>query len=454
MMHWTLSDMAAAIDAQRIGNDCVINGISIDTRTLQTGQLYLAIAGDRYDGHAFIEQAEQAGAAALLLQQPSTSALPQLIVADTRIALGQLAASWRQKMPAKLIGVTGSNGKTTVKEMLAAICNGQGPTLATQGNLNNDIGVPLTLLQLQPSHDYAVIEMGANHPGEIAYTSVLAAADVVVINNVGAAHIEGFGDLDGVARSKGEIIDSLGATGTAILNRDDHYFPSWLSRAGQRHVISFGFDASASVSARNSSTHLSADGFVTTFDAVIEGQSSTMQLQLAGDHNVKNALAATAAALAIGLPLATIQKGLRQLQPVTGRMQPLTGRLGNWIIDDSYNANPSSLAAGLAVLPANRENWVVLGAFGELGNDSPALHRDMGQLLKQHPVSRLLATGDHARYSVEAFGDNGQFFETQADLIAALQQQLIGHEILFIKGSRAQHMERVVAALVDHYRTH
>lgn len=451
-MKLQLSDIAQAVKGELVGHDAVVGGVGIDTRTLGAGELYVAINGKNFDGHAFIDKAEQAGAAAALVERKAATGLPQVIVNYSRLALAELAGFWRGQLPVKVVGVTGSNGKTTVKEMIAAILGAQGKTLFTQGNLNNDIGVPLTLLKLDAGHRYAVIEMGANHPGEIAYTSRYARADVSVITNVGAAHIEGFGDIEGVARTKGEIIESLGPQGVAVLNRDDAFYDFWRQLAGKRKTVSFGLGDAAEVRAENIGTVLENQGFVTRFELKAPAANLPIHLNLAGEHNVKNALAAAAAAMQFGVDWQDIKLGLEQVKPVTGRMQPLLGRKGNIVIDDTYNANPASLRAALDVLGSNDNNWLILGAFGELGEDSPAIHRQMGTLIKSMPVRRLFAVGELAKQTVEAFGTGGQFFDSQEQLIDALNQAITGEETLLVKGSRAQKMENVVAAMVDNFR--
>jgi UDP-N-acetylmuramoyl-tripeptide--D-alanyl-D-alanine ligase len=423
---------------------------SINTRTLQAGDVYIAIKGPVYDGHDFIEQAIQAGALAVIAQRPVSSTVPVIIVNDTRQALAQLAAAWRQHANALIVGVTGSNGKTTVKEMLAAILAVKAPVLYTQGNLNNEIGVPLTLLRLQEAHRFAVIEMGANHVGEIAYTSACAQPDIVVINNVGDAHLEGFGSIDGVARAKGEIIASLKATGVAILNRDDRFYDDWLKLAGNHKSSSFGVNANADFRAEAITTGMLAQAFNTQFTLVTPTDRLRITLHLAGQHNVLNALAASAAASALGIPLEQIQQGLASMQPVKGRMQPLAGQQGNVLIDDTYNANPSSLKAALEVLAAcDGERWLALGAFGELGPDSLKLHADLAVLIKNSGVTRLFATGADTQATVNAFGAGATYFAAQEDLINTLKQALSPNITLLIKGSRAQRMENVAIALMD-----
>lgn len=453
-MNLQLIDIARAVQGRLLGEDVAVTGVGIDTRTLKSGDLYVAIKGQQFDGHDFCDKAAHAGAGALLVSQTIDSPLPQILVANTRLALAELAGYWRKALPVKIAGVTGSNGKTSVKEMIAAIFATQGNTLYTQGNLNNDIGVPLTLLRLNETHRYAVIEMGANHPGEIAFTSRYAQADVSVITNVGPAHIEGFGSIDGVATAKGEIFENLAPRGIAVLNRDDRFYDFWIrEKVGNRKHVSFGFADDADVRAENIQSRLEEQGFTTQFDLLTQSARQTMQLNLAGEHNVKNALAAAAVAMQFGIDLPAVKRGLEQMQPVTGRMQPIVGRKGNIVIDDTYNANPASLKAALdAVGQSPQPVWLVLGAFGELGADSPAIHAELGEMIKASPVKQLFATGALAKHTVEAFGEGGQFFDSQTALIDTLNRAISGTEILLIKGSRAQKMEQVVAALVDNFR--
>jgi UDP-N-acetylmuramoyl-tripeptide--D-alanyl-D-alanine ligase len=453
MTTMNLSEIAQIVQGELAGTDVTVTSVSIDTRTLKPGDLYVGIKGHQFDGNTFIEQAEAAGAGAALLHQGFQTALPCITVADTRLALGQLASAWRDKANARIVGITGSNGKTTVKEMVAAILSVDGPVLYTQGNLNNDIGVPLTLLKLDGQHRYGVIEMGANHLGEIAYTSQLAKADVVILNNAGAAHLEGFGNLEGVARAKGEIIETLKQDGIAVLNKDDAYFNYWQGLAGERQIISFGLSGDALIKAKAVSTEIRNGNFVTTFKLETPAGGETINLRLAGQHNVSNALAAAAAGLALGLNLAQIKQGLEQVKPVTGRLQLLTGKLGNLVIDDTYNANATSLKAGLDVLKTcGSKPWLVLGAFGELGPGSARIHQEMGKLIKSSGVMRLLAVGPDAKNTVDVFGEGAVFFASQDELIKALERELTGDEAILIKGSRSQRMENIAAALVDNYR--
>ena len=452
-MKMMLSEIAKEINGEHIGCDVEIASISIDTRAIQPGELYVAIKGHQFDGNEFVDRAEQASAIAAILNKGFATTLPHIRVADTRLALAQLAGAWRDKATAKVVGITGSNGKTTVKEMVAVILGVDGPVLYTKGNLNNDIGVPLTLLRLNEEHRYAVIEMGANHSGEIAYTSTYAKSDVVILNNAGAAHIEGFGSLDGIAKGKGEIIETLKPNGIAALNKDDKYFEYWLSVAGNRKVLSFGLCEGADITARNIQTKIIDNAFVTAFDLVTSSTVLKVHLNLAGPHNVLNALAATAAGIALGLSLEQIKAGLESVKPVTGRMQLLVGRLGNIIIDDTYNANADSLKVGLDVLVnCTGKHWVALGAFGELGSESEKIHEEIGKLMSSKGVVRLLAIGSDAKNTVRVFGKGATFFDSQDELIGALKEELKGDETILIKGSRTQRMENVAAALVENFR--
>jgi UDP-N-acetylmuramoyl-tripeptide--D-alanyl-D-alanine ligase len=458
-MKMMLSDCAKAIQGDLIGEDAAFESVSINTRTIKPSQLYIAIKGQVFDGHQFVDQATNAGASGAIVEKRFESTLPQIIVKDARLALAELAGTWRKSVNKEngqsldVIGVTGSNGKTTVKEMVAAILAINKPVLFTHGNLNNDIGVPLTLLKLNKQHRYAVIEMGANHAGEIAYTSHYVDADVVIITNAGAAHIAGFSSLDGVAKAKGEIIETLKKTGTAIINHDDEYFPYWKSVAGNRVLISFGLSAGADVTANDIKENIHNNAFSTQFELITNQGSIDITLKLAGRHNVLNALAASAASLALGVNMTQIKHGLESIVPVTGRLQPLISRKGAIVIDDTYNANSASLNVALDVL-ANLKGklWVVLGAFGELGPNSQKIHEEIGALIKSRGVARLLAVGEDCKKTVEAFGVGATFYEEQQDLIAALKQELKGDETILIKGSRAQRMETVVATLVDDFR--
>ncbi len=323
-----LSDINRAVHGRLLGGEAAIASVSIDTRTLQPGDLYIAIRGEHFDGNDFVPQAEQAGAAAVLVERQVETRLPAIVVADTRQALADMAAAWREELSLPLCGVTGSNGKTTVKEMLAAILAVRAETLATRGNFNNDIGLPLTLLRLQDEDACAVVEMGANHPGEIGYLSRIARPDVAFLNNAGAAHLEGFGSLGGVARAKGEILEELSDEGIAVFNTDDRIYAYWRQLAGVMAVLSLALDSAADVTASDVKTGIRKERFVSEFTVQADQQSLPVAMPLAGRHNRMNALAAIAAAQVLGAGKEDIEQGLASLQPVSGRLLLLTGRSG------------------------------------------------------------------------------------------------------------------------------
>jgi UDP-N-acetylmuramoyl-tripeptide--D-alanyl-D-alanine ligase len=449
MITLTLNEISEILKAELVGTSVPISGLSIDTRTLSRGDIYLAIKGEQFDGHDFIAQAQQQGAGALIVSKKGDTDLPQLVVKDTRIALAELAGAIRNKLQLKVCAITGSNGKTTVKEMIATILAVNSQVLFTQGNFNNDIGVPLTLLRLK-QQQYAVIEMGANHRGEIAYTSHYARPDVAVITNVGPAHIEGFGSIEGVANAKAEIIQSLDEDGIAILNADDHFYGLWKGLAEERKVLSFGLKQAADISAENIITQVQDQQFKTCFDLVADGNKVPVELVLAGEHNVKNALAASAACLALGIDLKQIQTGLKRVKVVNGRLQLFASDSGIKLINDTYNANPASLAVALEVLKQYPgEKWLALGAFGELGADSERIHSEMGRDIKNAGVQRLFATGAMAENTVQAFGVGAEYFAAQDDLIKSVKEQITPEQTLLVKGSRAQKMEVVVNALLN-----
>ena len=442
-----LSVAARLLEAEISGDDAIFTAVGTDSRRLPKDALFVALSGPNFDGHAFIAAAREQGARATLVSRWVDDPLPQLRVADTRLALGQLAAACRACFTGPLIALTGSNGKTTLKEMLAAILRRRGATLATEGNLNNDIGVPLTLLRLQVDHQYAVIEMGANHHGEIAYLTELARPDVAIINNAGACHLEGFGDVAGVARGKGEIFQGLNPAGVAIINRDDPYADYWLSLNPNRRTVDFGLDRPAAVRAQV------LDAATNHFRLITPAGETEIRLPLSGRHNIRNALAAAAAALTVGATLDDIRDGLESLHEVSGRLQRLRGRHGGTVIHDAYNANPSSLAAALhAVSLGPERKWLVLGDMIELGPTADERHAQSGQEARTVGFERLFALGEHSRAAAAAFGVGGQHFSNLESLVAALQQDLEnGTEppVILVKGSRGMRMERVVAALVE-----
>lgn len=450
-MNMLLSEIAKITGGTCYGAERAIASTSIDTRTLAAGDLYIALKGENFDGNDFIQQAQTAGASAVLGTIKAATTLPQIVVKDSRLALAELAGAWKSKLKLQTIAVTGSNGKTTVKEMLASILGLAGQVLSTHGNLNNAIGVPLTLLKLRPQHQYAVLEVGANHSGEIAYSCAYVKPDIAILNNVGLAHVGTFGSIDQVAQAKGEIVQSLAADGVAILNRDDGFYNYCRGLAADRKVVTFGSHEAADFSAQAIHSAVHNNAFTTDFTLSSDAGELSLQLKLAGEHNVMNALAAAAGASQLGVDLATIKSGLERMQPVTARLQPLLGKHGGLIIDDTYNASPNSLKAALDVLLASGgQPWVVLGDLGELGANRVEIHKELGDLIKTKHVMRLLTIGSDAEYTSLTFGKGATFFSSQAALIDCLNQELTGNESLLIKGSRMQKMENIVAQLVDH----
>lgn len=441
-----LTEAARLLDGELLGKDTCCTGVSIDSRQLRAGELFIALRGANFDGHDFAAAARERGACAALVDRRLALDLPQLRVDDTRLALGRLGAAWRARFQNPLIGLTGSNGKTTVKEMVAAILRCRGAVLATQGNLNNEIGVPLTLLRLQPDYDYAVVEMGANHFGDIAYLTALVNPDVAILNNAGPAHLEGFGSLDGVARGKGEIFHGLAPGSVAIINRDDTYADYWCDLAGGHRIIDFALDRPAQVSGRvlDEASHRVR---ITAMDQQVD-----FHLPLPGRHNLRNALAAAAASLAVGATVEDIRQGLEGMSGVAGRLQRLTGLNGSTLINDTYNANPASLAAALhAIGAAAGAKWLVLGDMAELGPQAADLHRQAGQQARAVGFQRLYASGLNSRQATLAFGVGGVHFDTVEALIQALGAALRetnDKPVILVKGSRSMRMERVVQGLL------
>ncbi len=421
-------------------------GVSTDTRQLHAGELFVALRGPRFDAHTLIEEARRRGAVAAVVERGVATALPLIKVDHTRAALGRLAAAWRERHDVPIVAVTGSNGKTTVKNMLAAIFERAGPVLATRGNLNNDIGVPLTLFELKPEHRCAVIEMGANHAGEIAGLCHIAKPTAAIITLCAPAHLEGFGSIEGVARAKGEIIDGTSAEGVIVLNADDAYFPLWKDLARGRRIVRFGLQAPAEVTAELREEEMGGAG--SRFELRLPGAAIAVNLPLPGRHNVMNALAAAACAWALGRDAPAIRAGLEGMRPAHGRLEIVPGLSGSRVIDDSYNANPASLKAALEVLRREPgEHWLVLGDMGELGEDAEAHHREAGRMARAAGVLRLYGIGPLTRLAVEAFGSGARHFDDYDELIAALRAGVGGGTTVLIKGSRAMHMETIVQAI-------
>lgn len=442
-----LSEVATATGGKLMGEDREFTRVNQDTRRLGREEFFIAIKGENFDGHDFIPQAEKLGAAGALVQRQVDSKLPQVLVQDTRKALGLYGAAWRRRFPLKLVGVTGSSGKTTLKEMIASILKVSGTTLATRGNLNNDIGMPLTLLELDASCRYAVIEMGTNHPGEIGYLAELAAPDVGVITNAGPAHLEFLRDLAGVAKEKGAIYTQLAAGGIAVINADDSYAPLWREMAGKHSIRTFGFAPTADFHPAPGSLQQDASGSW-RFRLVSPMGEADLAVSLPGRHNVGNALAAAASATAAGATLAEVREGLAQAPVTAGRLIVGEGINGSRLIDDTYNANPLSLnAAAEFAISLGGHAWLALGDMGELGPSTERLHAESGARLRALGIERLYATGPMSRHAVEAFGNEARWFESQEALSRALRSELKSGVTLLVKGSRSMRMERVVDAL-------
>jgi len=443
----SLREASAAIGAKARGEARFLS-VSTDTRTLGRGALFVALRGERFDGHTFLDAAQKRGAAAAMVDEQSGAAaekshLPLLVVADTKVSLGRLAARWRERFDIPLVAVTGSNGKTTVKEMIAAILRahfGDAQVLATEGNLNNDIGLPLTLLRLGDQHRAAVIEVGMNHPGETATLAAIASPTVALVNNAQREHQEFMKDVAAVAREHAAVFEALRPGGTAVINAEDEFAGYWRGLLAGRRVRDFGVRRSAQVSGRRTA------GSRLEMHAS-EGDAS-IELRADGQHNVLNACAAAACALAAGASLDSVAKGLAAFRPVSGRMQRLASRSGASLIDDSYNANPDSVRAAIDVLAAEPgRKFLLLGDMGEVGERGVEFHREIGRYARERGIDRVYATGELCRAAVEAFGEGARHFAGIEDLIAAAQKEVVANTAALVKGSRFMCMERVAQAL-------
>lgn len=438
----TLAQINEVVAGQRLGADVRFAGVSIDTRTLQANDLYVAIVGETFDGNDFIAQAFEKGACGAVISEITSVEGPQLRVEDTTIALGEIARLNRLASTARVVAITGSQGKTTVKEMIAAILRVERRVLVTKANFNNHIGVPLTLLELDVEHDCAVIELGASGLGEIAYTVRMVLPHVAVLTNAAATHIEGFGDLDGVVRTKGEIIDGLEAGGVAVLNADDPHFTVWATRAASKRMVSFAVDAQADYGVDE--LHLDALG-ASRFVLRSPIGDAHVTLALAGKHNVLNAVAAAAASIEAGASLAAVVQGLAQVRPVAGRLSQVAGIAGAIVIDDSYNASPASFRAAIDVLASSAGNTVlIVGDMGELGTQCEQAHIELGLYAKQCGIDALWSTGTYSALSAESFGAKACHFETQDALIRHARERLGAGDVALVKGSRSAAMDRVV----------
>lgn len=448
-----LSSIADRLGGELHGEDLEFLAVSIDTRTLQPGDLYLAIQGDRFDGNDFVKDAGEQGACAAIVSRLAKTDIPQVVIGDTSAALGQIAMMNRLASDARLIAITGSQGKTTVKEMTGSILGRVGPTLVTRGNLNNAIGVPLTLLRLRDEHEFGVIEMGANHGGEIAYSVGLVKPDVALITNAARAHIEGFGSLQGVALAKGEIIDGLGPDGTMVLNGDDHFFESWKARAVGRKVVSF--------STKNDRADYFADQVQRgqdgrlSFRLVADGINETVTLALLGRHNISNALAAAALAIESGAGVSHVQEGLQCIEPVKGRLSPVDNVLGGTVIDDSYNASPDSFRAAIDVLAEFEGHRILLaGDMAELGSSTDSAHTELGAYAREAGIEELWTVGEYVRQSARAFGSGARHFGDRESAANHCLEAVKPGVTLLVKGSRSAGLDEVIATFASGQAKH
>lgn len=455
-MMMRLSEAAAATAAVLEGSDTAFDSVGTDSRTLAPRALFVALRGERFDGHDFIPQAVERGATAVMVEQRQLSAgaaregTPRLVVDDTRKALGQLAACWRSRFSMPLVALTGSSGKTTVKEMLAGIlraacegAEGDAVVLATRGNLNNDIGVPLMLLELNAAHRYAVIEMGMNHAEEIRHLARLAIPDVALVNNAGRAHIEFLGSEEAIARAKGELFEELRPAATAVINADDRYAPLWRELASGRRQIEFGIEKSAAVTANYTLRYLESEIVV----RMPRGEAHAT-LRAPGLHNVRNALAAAAAAAALHIAPPAVATGLSRFTGIKGRLQLKRGQGGATLLDDTYNANPDSVRAAIELLAqAPGDRLLVLGDMGELGREAPRFHAEAGAAARAAGIDHLFTLGTHSAHAARAFGAGARHYERLEDLLSEMTQRLKPATTVLVKGSRFMRMERVVQAL-------
>jgi UDP-N-acetylmuramoyl-tripeptide--D-alanyl-D-alanine ligase len=443
-----LSEAAAAVNGDLAGEDREFLAVSSDTRTIKTGDLFVALKGEKFDGASFAEKAIESGAAGVMVNAGASNAVPAIHVEDTLVALGKLAAYWRTRFDIPIIAITGSNGKTTVKEMTAAILrarSSQNSVLATEGNLNNDIGCPLMLLHLRDGHDYAVLEMGMNHPGEIRYLTRLAAPGVALVNNAQSAHIGFMGSVHSIAEAKGEIFEGLGNTGVAIINADDPHAEYWRGLNTGRHMLTFGLSEAADVHGEYQPGQFG--GMLKVSCA--QGKAN-ISLQVPGEHNARNALAAIACALSVNIDLQTAADALADFTGVKGRLQRTPALHGGLFIDDTYNANPDSTLAALAVLACQPgHKYFVLGDMGELGSEAPAMHAQIGLAAREAGVERLFGLGELSREAVKAFGAGGMYYERIEELLADVENALAPEVTVLVKGSRSMQMDRVVKCLSE-----
>lgn len=442
----TLNQLAKIVGCEATFAELTVTGAVIDTRKVEAGNLFVALKGERVDGHDFLAQARESGAVAALVSELRDDPLPQLIVTDVRQAFAKIAYAWQQQNRARIVAITGSNGKTSVKEMVTAILRQVGPVTATAGNYNNDLGVPLTVCRIDQEDKFAVIEMGTNHPGEIAELVKIAIPDVAVINNIAAAHLEGLGSEEGVAREKGQIYAGLKNDGVAIVNADMPYDKIWAPLIGNRKTLRFGLETTADIEADYVQLEPTSSHFMVKIDDV----NHHFSLPLPGMHNVNNALAAIAVSRALDIPVDAMVRGLSSMRAVPHRLQLRQGAGESRLIDDTYNANPGSYLQALKTLSGFAgEHWLVLGDFGELGNDVEAIHGQMGKQAREAGVSKLLTVGDSSRMAAQSFGCGAQHFEDIDTLQQFLQQELSKDVTCLIKGSRFMQLDKLADQLAQ-----
>lgn len=454
MIKLSLTDIAKQLNGTLEGDDLIITHVSTDTRDIVAGSLFIALVGPNFNGHVFANEARQKGAVAIVASEPVDAHLPVIMVADTKAALGTLGAFVKERVAPKTVGITGSSGKTTVKEMVTAILQESGSVLSTQGNFNNDIGVPLTLLRLEEQHEYAVIEMGANHLGEIAYTTGLVKPDVATIVNAAASHLEGFGSLFGVARAKSEIFKGLAKDGTAILNYDSQFYDFWLGKLDNEFIYSFSLDTPAGAGADYTASQvgLAFNGCAHFIMQTPMGEMN-IELTIPGMHNVSNALLAAGLAINVGASLENVRDGLSKMQHVKGRLDVKQLSEQVRLLDDSYNANVASVTAAIKLLSSYQGRRVlVLGDMAELGDKAKHYHEEVGALAKNEGIDILYTLGQLSQSASEVYGQAGQHFHDIDLLIEELYQELTPlHDdiTILVKGSRSSRMDRVVTALED-----
>ncbi|WP_284452363.1 UDP-N-acetylmuramoyl-tripeptide--D-alanyl-D-alanine ligase [Methylophaga thalassica] len=440
-----LKQIAEIVSADMPIVDVTVTGAVIDSRKVTPGDLFIAFKGEHVDGHEYVAKARESGAVAALVSEYQDDELPQIKVDDVRVAFAQIARAWLAECKAKVVAITGSNGKTSLKEMVKAILAEVGTVSATQGNLNNDLGVPLTVCRIDKNDDYAVIEMGTNHPGEIAYLMSIVSPDVSVINNIAAAHLEGLGSEEGIAREKGSIYQGLKQNGVAVVNADMPYDSIWQPLIADRKTIRFALQNNADIYAE----YIQPEPASSHFLVHIDGVNHHMTLPLPGLHNVSNALAAIAVSVALDIPVDAMVRGLNKIQAVPHRLQMRKGLSDSRLIDDTYNANPGSYLRALETLAGFQEpRWLVLGDFGELGDEADAIHQTMGLQAKSAGVTTLFTVGEKSQLAAAAFGDNAIHFEDVQTLQQLLQNTLTADVTCLIKGSRFMQLDKLADALV------